>query len=169
MIRKRSTTEAGFTLVEMLVYLAIFVTVAAASVTLLISLRSLVDQYQLETKLYRSATSVMEQTLLAVRQADELVLTGTELATSTAGRLTVQNTATTTEFVLDNQTIEQVVNGVSSGSLTATDVSIDGFTVYRYETTSGDLVRVRIDMTGVHNGVSKSITVQGGAVIRGAL
>lgn len=161
--------EQGFTLVEMLVYLAIFVTVATASVTLMISLSTFVDQYRIETRLYRSGTSIMEQVLLAARQADQVVLTGTELATSTAGRVQFENSATTTDFILENNTVTLTINGEAQGSLTSSGVVVDGFTVYRYDTTNGELVRVRLDMTSTNNGVTRSLSVQGGAVIRSAI
>ena len=67
--------QRGFTLVEMLVYLAIFTIITTASVAFLISLDKLIGQYEVETALYRSGSNVMEQIILGARQADQVDLT----------------------------------------------------------------------------------------------
>jgi len=167
---KKSRTR-GFTLVEMLVYIAIFVTVTTASVTFLLSLNAFIDQYRLETMLYRSGTSVMEQVLLAIRQADRVELAGTVEDSPSAGKLTVENDTTTTVFTLAGNELQLTVDGMDYGNLLMEGVVANKFTVYYYPLSQGgEYVRVRLDLTGsIDVPASKSLTLYGGAVVRGAV
>lgn len=163
--------KRGFTLVEMLVYLAIFLVITTASVTFLISLDDFVDQYRLDTMLYRSGTSVMEQVLLAARQADQVDVLNTFTASSTAGRVEFENTATTTAFEIDYiaGNLNLTINGVDLGNLVHEDVTVTGFTVYRYDVAQGEMVRVKLELEATVGSAIKTATFYGGSVIRGSI
>ncbi len=161
----------GFTIVEVLVYLAIFIVVSTASVTFLFSLNDLVGQYRIETVLYRSGTGAMEQILLAVRQADQADPVDTIEDSPSNGRLTVENAAITTSFTLIAGDLNLEINGEQYGDLVMDEVIVDSFTVYYYPLSNNrEFVRVRLSLTGAVTGMqSKSITLYGGAVVRGAI
>jgi type II secretory pathway pseudopilin PulG len=163
--------KTGFSLVEMIVYIGIFMVVSVASVGFLFSLEDLIGQYRLETALYRSGSSVMEQVLLAVRQADLVDTLNTVEDSASTGKLTVENVSTSTSFTLDAGSLNLAINGVDYGDLTGEVVTVNGFTVYYYPTADGrQFVRVKLDLTATLNAsFSKSMTFYGGAVIRGAL
>ncbi len=169
--RQQRTGKRGFSLVEVLVYLAIFLVVATASVGFMFSLHDMVGQYRLETVLYRSGSGVMEQLLLAIRQADRVDVANTIEDDPLLGKLTVENAATTTTFALTAGALDLSINGVLYSDLTSDQVTVDGFTVYYYPLSDGrEFVRVKLDLTGtVDAGISKSITLYGGAVVRGAI
>lgn len=168
---KQLWRRSGFSLVEMLVYIAIFMIVTVASVGFLFSLQDLIGQYRLETTLYRSGSNVMEQILLAIRQADSVNVLNTIEDSPSTGKLTLNNLSTTTTFTLDSNALDLAINGVDYGDLTTDSVTVDGFTVYYYPMASGrEFVRVRLDLTATIDGtLSKSITLNGGAVVRGAI
>lgn len=162
--------QFGFTLVEMLVYLAIFMIVSVASVGFMLSLNNFIDQYRVETTLYRSGTNIMEQLLLAIRQAEAVDLVNTVVEDPTAGVLTLENTATTTIFTFDGSVLAMSINGVDLGDVTTSNVTVESFTVYHYPLSIGEFVRVRLVLTGTIEGAySKQITLYGGAKVRGAL
>lgn len=153
----------AFSLVEVLVYLAIFLMVSTASVTLMLSLNDFIDQYRLETMLYRSGTSVMEQIMLALRQADSVSASG-------VGVLTVANTSVVTGVSLTAGVLELTLDGISYSSLTNDNVVVSGFTSYHYDLSPGEMVRVKLDLTAtLEDSTTKSITLYGGSVIRGSI
>jgi len=157
-------------LIEVLVYIAIFMMVSTASVTLILSLDDFIDQYRLETMLYRSGSNVLEPILLAIRQADDVDLLNTVLLTPATGRLTVENVASTTSFTLNAGELGMVVDGTDYGSLTADDVVVDSFTVYHYPLANSEFVRVKLVLTATLNpSVTKTVTLYGGSVIRGSI
>lgn len=160
----------GFTMVEMLVYLSIFTVVSTASVAFIISLDDFIDQYRLETMLYRSGTNVMEQIMLAIRQADNVDLFNTIEDDPSVGRLTVENTSSTTSFTLSSNELELEIDGFNYGDLTNDSVVVDKFTVYYYSVADVQFVRVRLALTATIDSLTtKSETFYGGGVIRGAL
>lgn len=161
-------TQRGFSLVEMLVYIAILLIVSTASVTFMISLNDFVSQYRVETALYRSSTSAMEQILVALRQADSYDAIGSVTADAD-GVLSIANGATSTVIARNTDELELTIDGVVYGNMLADSVDVTSFYVYEYAVGEGNMVRVRLSLTATVNGVTKDITLYGGSVIRGAL
>jgi type II secretory pathway pseudopilin PulG len=167
MMKSRLQKSGGFTLVEMLVYIAIFLLVAVGSVSYLFSLDDLIAQYRVETDLYRSGTNVLEQVTLSLRQADSFNLASVE--DNENGILSVTGGATTTVFTRSGDDLNLTINGINYGNMVEDSVNVTNFTVYRYDTTVGHFVRVKLSLTATVGGITKNITLYDGAVIRGAL
>lgn len=165
----RTSKQCGFSLVEVLVYVGILVTVSAGAVTLILSLDDLVGQFRLETALYRSATNVMEQLVVAVREADQFDAGNSVLTDPLNGKLTVLNGGVATGFERIGSDLILTVDGMNKGDLLSDGVSVTDFTVYRYTTTVGTFVRVKLTLQAVVDGVTKTVTFYDGAVIRGDL
>lgn len=153
----------------MLVYIAIFTVVTTAATTFLLSLNEFIGQYKIETALYRSGTNAMEQILLGIRQADQVDLLNTTLETPSAGKLTVEHGASSTAIALNGGTLELTVDGEDLGSLLSDAVTVNEFTVYHDTLSQGELVRVKLRLTATVNSLTKTITLYGGAVVRGAI
>ncbi len=171
--KKSKNKKPGFTLVEILVYLAILMVVSTSSVTFLLSLDDLMDQYRLETILYRSGTDTLEQILLAIRQADRIDPVNTIEDNPTSGKLALVNGVDSTTFTFVNipsgTRLDLDINDNDYGNMLMDGVTVDDFTVYHYDMAVGNLVRVRLTLTATlaPSGASKTITLYGGAVIRG--
>jgi type II secretory pathway pseudopilin PulG len=158
---------AGFTLLEVLVYLAILIVVSTVAVSLLVSLDDIIDRYRVDTALYRSGTNVMEQVVVELRRGDEFNVASSVLNDSATGTIAINNGATTTIISRVGDELRLTVNGVEYGNLLQDSVAVTGFTVYKSDTASGTFVRVKLELTATVESVSKSIDLYGGAVIRG--
>lgn len=161
--------KIGFTLIEVLIYISLFMVVTAASVGFLFSLDDFIYQYRIETALYKSGTNAMEQILLGVRQAESVDLINSTFNTPAAGRLTVINGASTTAFVLDSGVLRMELDGDDYGTVAFDGVNAEEFTVYYYTLTEGELVRVKLRLSATINGVTKDLTLYGSSVVRGSL
>jgi hypothetical protein len=76
----------------------------------------------------------MEQIILAIRQADEIDLGNTIINDPSAGRLTVEQAASTTSFILDSGNINLSVDGVNLGEAAKTSMEkIEELTLYLLE------------------------------------
>ena len=159
----------GFTLIEMLVYLGIFLLVSTASVTLLLSLDEFIDQYQVETALYRSGTNIMEQVIVELRQADQFDAVNSVIGNPSTGVLAIANGAATTRFTKSGNNIVLTKSGVNYGNVNTGSVTVTGFTVYRYTTTNGTLVRVHLQLSAVVDETTKTLDLYGAAMIRGEI
>jgi len=169
MMKKPVQTTVGFTLIEVLVYLGILLVVSTASVGFLISLNDFITQYQLETALYRSGTNALEQIVVGLREADQFDAVNSVIDNTASGTLAVISGATTTTFAKVGSELDLRVNGVNSGNLMSEGVTVTGFTVYRYNTAAGQLIRVKLDLSATVDSNTKTISLYGSGVIRGAL
>ncbi len=163
------TRNKGFTLVEMLVYVAILLIVSTASVLLLISLDDLVDQYQLDTALYRSSSNVLERVMVGIRQADQFDALDSVLDDSALGALSVIAGVDETRFVKNGTALELIINDVNQGNLVNDLVSVTGFTVRRYDTALGQFIRIELDLSATVDGTTRDRRFNVGGVIRGAI
>jgi type II secretory pathway pseudopilin PulG len=161
--------QRGFTLIEMLVYLGIFMLVSTASVTFLLSLDDFIDQYKVETALYRSGTNIMEQIVVELRQSDQYDSLNSIIENPDTGVLAIQNGASSTVFTKTGDDIALTKGGVSYGNLNSDNASVTAFTVYRYVTAVGTLVRVHVRLSATVDETTKVVDLYGGAVIRGAI
>jgi type II secretory pathway pseudopilin PulG len=157
----------GFTLLEVLVYLAILIIVSTVAVSLLVSLDDVIDRYRVDTALYRSGTNVMEQVVVELRRGDEFNVASSVLNTSATGTIAIDNGATTTIISRVGDEMRLTINGEEYGNLLQDPVIVTGFTVYKYDTTSGTFVRVKLELSATIESVTKTIDLYGGAVIRG--
>ena len=163
------TSLKGFTLVEVMIYLAILTVVSAGGVGLILSLDGVLAQFKVETALYRSSTNVFEQLIVAVREGEDFDAANSVLNTPATGKLTILNGGTITTFEKSGADLNLIIDSVNLGDLLSDGVSLTGFTVYRYNTTVGVFVRIKLDLSATVEGITKTLTLYDGAVIRGDL
>lgn len=169
MMKHSHIHHAGFTLIEMLVYLAIFIVVSVAAVGFLLSLDDLIDQYRIETALYRSGTNAMEQILLSIRQGDRVDLINTIQHASSTGKITLENTSTSTTLTKSGSELLLEINSVEYGNVLNSNITVEDFTVYQYSLGDGEFVRVKLELSATQGSTTKSATFYGGASVRGAI
>lgn len=167
-MRKQLQQQAGFTLVEVLTYIAILLVVTAGSLSVLFDLDEFIFQLRVQDELFTSGTATMERILTELRQAEAVVLAESEFASSTAGALGLDNGATITVFSLASSSILVEVDGEEQGAITGSNVTVEGFTVYRYTLTKGELVRVKLKLSSSIDDFEETLTLYGAATIRGA-
>lgn len=156
----------GFTLVEILVYIAIFILITTSAIGLLFSLSDLFTQYKLKQSLLESGTNIMERLFVEIREADSIVLTESEIASSTAGALALDKGTETIKFIKVGNNLESSKDNVFLGNLNNSNVSILGATFYYYEHNGVELIRVKLDLRSTLGLQTEEWSVNGGAIIR---
>jgi type II secretory pathway pseudopilin PulG len=169
MMKSWNSRGGGFTVIEVLVYLAIFVMVSTAAIYLLITLDDVVDRYRVNTLLYRSGSGALEHIVVELRQAEQFNVGASVINDRSTGALSLINNSTTTTFTKTGDELLLTINSAPYGSIVDGAVAVDGFTVYQYSTAIGTLIRVKLELTATVGSSSKSTTLYGGAVIRGDL
>lgn len=167
MIIKSLYKRTGFTLVEVMVYLAILTVVSAGGVSLILSLDGVLAQFKVETALFRSSANVLEQVIVAVREGEDFNAANSVLNTPAIGKLSIQNGGVTTTFEKNGNDLNLILDTVNKGDLLSEGVSVTDFTVYKYDTTVGTFVRIKLGLSATVEGITKTITFYDGAVIRG--
>lgn len=138
----------GYTLVEMVIYIAIMSVVLLLIVNTVISLsRSYRDLYALRI-VDSTAVDSMERMTREIRGATSVDTVNSTFNTN-PGVLTListlGNTSTTTKFYISNGVLKVDVNGAYSGPLSDVDATIDSLTFVKLD--SGVSTAVKIDMT----------------------
>lgn len=160
--------QHGFTLIEVLVYLGIFLIVSTSAVTFLVSFDDFIREYRVETALYRSGTSVLEQVQLALRQG-EVFDTLSSLTATTSGALAITNGTSSTVLAKVGDELQLTKNGIYIGNLLADEVIVTEFVVFHYPLALGEAARVRLGLEATVGSTTKNITLHGGAVLRDSI
>ncbi len=163
----KRTSLMGFSLVEMLVYIAVMVSVSLAGVLTYLSLNSGLVRNATERSVNHAAQVALERITRDIRGA-VTVNTGLSTLGTTPGVLTLTNNATTTTYSISGGALSLTVNGVSLGALTGSGVTINDFVVNRYVGTSTELVRVKLTLSAVTKAASTTRTYYTSAVLRGS-
>ncbi|KXJ98310.1 MAG: hypothetical protein UZ19_OD1000742 [Parcubacteria bacterium OLB19] len=160
--------KLGFTLVEILVYISIFVMVSAGAIGFLFSLDDLFVQYKLKQDLLASGTTIMERILLEVREANTLVLADSVIESASAGAITLDKGYETVEILKNGNNLELYRDNNFESVINSAEVEVLGSTFYRYEQNGVELIRVRLNLRSSEESQTEDWTITGGAIIRGS-
>lgn len=165
--QKPKHTERGFTLIEILVYLAILVTVSGGALTMLFSLTDNINSGRSERLVTNSATIALERMLSDIRGAD-LVDTFYSTFDTNPGALTLIDGASTTAYSVVDGAIVIAKDGVTVGQLTNEQVTVDALRFYHYDNLQTEMVRILMTLTGVVGDATTTRTFEAASVLRGS-
>jgi type II secretory pathway pseudopilin PulG len=159
--------SAGFSLVEILVYIAVTVSITLAGVLTYLSLSSGLARNATERAVNHAAQVALERITRDIRGAITVNAAQSTLGSSPSV-LTLSNSATTTQYSIVSGALSLSVDGKTVGPLTGSGISVDNFTVNRYVGTSTELVRVKLTLSAVTKAASTTRTYYTSAVLRGS-
>jgi type II secretory pathway pseudopilin PulG len=166
MMRTISTTK-GFSLVEVMVYLAVTVFLAGALVTTFLSLNTVLARNATERALTMGAQVSLERVVRAARSADT-VHTGLSTLDSSMGALALTEGATTTRFYVSGDALMLSVNGTDLGPLTSDGVSVEDVVFHRYVASTSEMIRMELTLSAIGKASSSTRTFYSSAVLRGS-
>lgn len=162
-----SKNRKGFTLIEVLVYIAVLIIAVLVMVSLFLSLSTVLSRNQVERELSQTAQVTLEKMVRDIRAA-------ATADTTVANQLTLQTIggATTTQFALSGNSVVMNLNGTNLGTLTSNTVSVDDLVFTKYETLGAELetilVRVALTLSVSTKAASTTQTYYTSAVLRGS-
>lgn len=158
--------KAGFTLIEMVIYIALLVVISTAAVTALVSLTETVVSYRASQLVMRNAAPLMERFQTDVRNAHAVDLLNSTLE-STPGTLEVMQGATTTAYTLSGGVVE-VTQGGSTVALTGSGVSVSELRFFAYDNLTTEMVRMQVTLSATVGSVTHTKTFNTATVLRGS-
>ncbi len=171
MIMQRNYTQthttAGFTLMETIIYVAIFMFVSVGSIAVVFTSQELLAQYQVRQSLFVTSTTIMERVLMEVREADATVPAESAFATST-GALALETASGTKQFLLEDNRLTFSDEEGEQTTLQPDSVEVTDFFVEHYTHDGGEFVRISLAVFTAQQDYSETYTLRGGAVIRGS-
>jgi type II secretory pathway component PulJ len=159
-------SKQGFSVIEMLVYMAVLVTVTLAGVLTYLSLSTNLVRYETERALSHAAQVSLERMVRDIREATS-VNTGLSTLGTSPGVLTLVSGATTTKFSLSTGNVLLTRNGVDVGPLTNDNVTVNQLMFTRYTGTSTELIRIALTLSASNKAASTTQTFYSSAVLRG--
>lgn len=157
----------GFSLIEVLIYLAVTVFISLAGVLTYLSLDTVLVRNATERAVNHAAMVALERIGYEVRQAVAVNSLQSAFGTTTS-ELTVVRGATSTNFAVVGDALVLSVNGVSMGPLTGDAVVVESFVVNRFVGTTTELIRVALTLHGNSKAASTTRTYYTSAVLRGS-
>ena len=158
--------KRGFSLVEVLVYLAVLILVVSVSISTYLSLNTVLLRNKTERTLTNAAHVALERVVRDIRNSST-VNTGLSTLGSSPGVLTLDS-GTTTQFQLSGDSVAVSVNGTELGPLTGPNVTVDELIFYRYLGLTTELVRVKLTLSVSTKAASSTRTFYSSAVLRGS-
>lgn len=163
MSKRLSDSSRGFTLVEMIVYVAILALVSAVSVQLIFSLNDMIAKYRAQQLVFRSATTALERVLYDVRDAESV----SSYSYTSPGSLTLSGGSDTMAYGTVSDVLRVTQGGVDLGPLTEDGVVVGELRFYAYSDVT-DMVRVKMTLSATVGKSTVTRTFYAGGVLRGS-
>lgn len=158
-------TERGFTLVEMLVYMSVFMLIASALVITFLSFDTTLIRNKTERVLAQEARVGLEHMLLSIRHADS-VDTGLSTLDSSPGELVLDGDEET-RFYVSGGILMMDIDGTTLGPITSDAVTVENITFNYQSNTATDIVRIELTLSSETKAASSTRTFNAGAILRG--
>lgn len=162
---KHYSKQSGFSMIEMLIYLAILVMVSTVAVSSLLSYSDILTQQKVNRLVTEEGSVVLERLLYSIRNADEVDLGGSTLADSD-GVLSLTDSSGTITIEKDVNTVSYTAPGEPTISLLSSSVTVSDLTFYHFTTGNTELVRFSLTIQAASDGQTATETFYGGAVLR---
>lgn len=153
----------GFTLVEMIVYIAVLVLVGVASVSAILSLDDLFARYRAEQLVFRSAHTALERLLHDIREAETVV----SASSNADGSLSLSGPSGTVSYATSSDALHVSIDSVDQGALTDAGVTVTELRFYSYSGVT-EFARVEMTLQSSFGSVVVEETFNAGATLRGS-
>ena len=162
---------AGFSLIEVLIYVFILVIISAVVASTFLGLNRVLLRNKIERELTKSAAVALETMVRSVREAVTVDGGASTLGTS-PGVLVVDSIATTTRFYMSSDKVYVEINGSTVGPLTTDETEVTDLSFIHYEGSGTEveteLVRISLTLSVNSKAASTTKTFYTSAVLRGS-
>lgn len=153
------STHRGFTLIEMLVYVAILAIMTVAVITVTLSQSQAYADFKVARNVYTSASASLERMVREIRVADNIII-GSSSLDSHPGILTLQKTGAagieTVQFYLVGGVLKVQENSSPEGALTRKEVVVTNLVFKQIISTASEGVRIEMTLSSIQGNSSKT-------------
>jgi prepilin-type N-terminal cleavage/methylation domain-containing protein len=166
----KTSLQKGFSLIEMIIYVAILSLVMFFVVNTLLSFNSTYREVRMQRSIDTSALMSLERMTRDIRLSKNIVVSQSSFNTP-SGILALYSVdgqvSTTTRFYLKNNVLQVDLNGVYSGPLTLAQVSVTNLTFNRLVSTSSEAVKIDMTLKYVYGSITRQKNYQTTVVLKG--
>ncbi|OIP77403.1 MAG: hypothetical protein AUK16_01940 [Parcubacteria group bacterium CG2_30_44_11] len=163
----RFSPISGFSLVEMLVYIALLVIVMTAAISTILSFSEAFVGYKTEKVLTRQLSDVVERLQYDIRNSIAVNAVGSTLDV-TPGTLVLDRIGSSVTYTLAAGVVTVAENTGPALPLTGGVVTVTALTFSQFDSGVTELVRLEITATATIGNYTKTETYQTSALLRGS-
>lgn len=161
----RQSEQAGYTMMELLIYTAILAVMAVLIIQGLLAVTLSFGEVRAYNMLRAGGNIAMERMLKEVRFANAVTTASSTLALLSSDEAGAPKTV---EFAVSSGTLSLAEDGINKGSLTGNGVTVTSL-VFREATTSkGSLIKIEMTLTDARLRNVRVANFYGSAVLRGS-
>lgn len=163
----QQNTQKGFTLTEIIVYMALVLTIVVGSVNALLSYAEVVDMLRVRTQLAETAQGALERITREVRNANEVDVAGSDLVKATS---TLSLIGDEYDTIISGTTTQLMISrdGGADVPLNSGNITLDSFYVYHYTAVDVEMLRMVLTMSSQSGDRSLTETFTSSVVLRGS-
>ena len=169
---KKINLQSGYSIVEIIIYIAVFAVLTTVVMNSFIVLTSFYNQNRTHHDLLENGNSVMERLSREIRTANN-IRTGTSTLGSNPGVLDLDsvdssNNTQTVKFSTTNGALNLAVNGTSVGNLLGPNIQVTSLVFRKITTTNSTAVKIEMtlkdtkDATNLVENFYDTIILRGG-------
>lgn len=164
----------GFTLVEMIIYIAFFAVLSVSTVNATLLVMKSFYTLRISQNMNQSATTALERMSREIRNAYDVDTMNSTFGTN-PGRLTLKTkdslgANTTVEFYVDSANqLNMRIGGVEQGLLVSSSVSLTNLVFHLITTTNSKAIKIDMILHDARSGVTKTANFYDTIVLRGSL
>lgn len=172
MKRTAPVPAKGFTLIELIVYVALLAVVTVLAIQSTMTMTRAFADLRVSRDLNSSATALLERISRDARSAESINAAQSTLGTN-PGVLMLNTTdtggtATTIEYYVEGGLVKIRENGVAQGAIMGSHTTIDNFVVRQLTNTNTEAVRVEATITATRGDITKTRNFYTTIVLRGS-
>ncbi len=162
----------GFSLPEMIIYLAVLTILTTAIVGALLGLSSTYRQLRAVKHIERSGILSMERMTREIKNATTIdvgqSVLGSGPGTLTLNATTLGGNARVVKFYVENGTLKVSQNGALEGPLSSKKASTTNLVFYRISTPNSEAVRIVLTLSATSSNYARTERFYGTAILRGS-
>ena len=160
--------ESGFSLVESIIYLAIFVMLSTLLIDSLLLMSRTYNVTRVNRDLLDSVNVPLERMTRDIRGAPAVVVGNSTFATS-PGKLTIRNADSSTEsFALVSNAIQFTDTTGTTNNLTGSQIVVDSLVFRNISTAQGSAVKIEITEHSLRSPNAQALSVSDTVALRGS-
>jgi Tfp pilus assembly protein PilW len=147
---KKTNFTPGYSIVEIIIYIAVFSVLVTVVMNSFIVLTSFYNQNRTHHDLLENGNSVMERLSREIRKANS-VRTGTSTFGTSPGVLDLENfvdvtTSTYVKFGSNNGTLDLYINNTNIGNLLAPNIEVESLIFRKITTTNSTAIKIELTL-----------------------
>lgn len=163
--------KKGYSLVEIIVYLAIFTTMSVVVINSFITILNSFKETRTNRDLLESGSTVMERISREIRQAKNIDVTNSTLSSS-PGVLQLNSTdsvgtAQVIKFSITSGALNIYKDGTLTGNLLGQNITVTSLIFRRIVTTNGEAVKIEMTLQDNNSKSLKTINLYNTIILRG--